>query len=142
MLARLLSLDEQGKFLFPRICRKAGCFSTEISPGQFQDFVTWCSAQHRQEMWLTGTASPLLPTPPPSTFCSGSSLCRHEVEVHHPQVAQAHHSAAGLHKAGVGRGEECVCPVSCSAEIGWVRTASPEGWWTLRSSDWCSAMMR
>ena len=55
VLARSLSLDEQEMFLFPRVCRQTGCFSTGASPGQLQDCpscycVTWCSAQHREEM--------------------------------------------------------------------------------------------
>ena len=37
-----------------------------------------------------------------------SGLCRHhQVGVHHQQAAHAHHPPAGLHRAGVGRGEEC-----------------------------------
>ena len=55
---------------------------------------------------MTGTELPPSPTPPPSTTsCSG-----HQVGVHHTLDAQAHHSPAGLQRAGVGRGEECACP--------------------------------
>ena len=39
-----------------------------------------------------------------------SGLCRHHQGVHHTLDAQAHHSLAGLHRAGVGRREECACP--------------------------------
>ena len=69
-----------------------------------------CPAQHREEMWYRIT---------PVTYTTAiyyfmyrflSGLCRHHQGVHHTLDAQAHHSLAGLHRAGVGRGEECACP--------------------------------
>ena len=83
MLARLLSLNEQEKLRFPRVCRRAGCFSTEKIQSQpitrlplliLRDLVL-CPAQHREEMWMTGTELPPSPTPPSSTTsCTGSCL--------------------------------------------------------------------
>merc|ERR1719186_1174175 len=57
---------------------------------------------------MTGTELAPSPTPPPSTTsCTGSCLVYAgiiKLGVHHTLDAQAHHSPAGLHRAGVGRG--------------------------------------
>ena len=124
-------------FLFPRVCRRTGCFSTEME-------LPWPSHLDKEYLgtrpcWLTGTAlPPRTPSPTQSTSC-----WHHQVGVNYPQATQAQHPPAGLHRAGVGRGEECACPAVRAETWCWTwtcpRTASPEGWWTLRGSDWCSA---
>jgi len=55
MLSRALSLVEQEMFLFPRVCRMAGCHSTGTLSDPLQDCstcycVAWCSDMHREEM--------------------------------------------------------------------------------------------
>jgi len=55
LLSRSLTLEEQEIFLFPRVCRMAGCHATGSSSDQLQDCtscfcVTWCSDMHREEM--------------------------------------------------------------------------------------------
>ena len=53
-----------------------------------------------------------------------SGLCRHhQVGVHHTLDAQAHNSPAGLHRAEVGRGEECAC-LQCRRCLMQVKTCS------------------
>jgi len=55
LLSRPLAMEEQEMFLFPRVCRMAGCYSSGTSSNQLQDCstcfcVTWCSDMHREEM--------------------------------------------------------------------------------------------
>ena len=55
LFSRPLAMHEQEAFIFPRVCRMDGCYSSRTFSNQLQDCstcycVTWCSDMHREGM--------------------------------------------------------------------------------------------